>query len=318
MRREPVARAALRALVADAARAPSSHNTQPWRFRLGADWVELHADRSRSLPVNDPDDRELVISCGAALENLAVSAARHGWKAMIEVRPRPQAARDHLATVTLGTGADRGRATLWPAIAVRRTHRAPFGERPVPPALTEELLAAAAGLGGWAQLVDRDRRDELAALVAEGARLQFGDPAWRRELAGWMRPRRAGDGLPVPAVAAVVTRTVVASFDLGARTARSDAALVRAAPLVVVLGTDDDDERSRLEAGRSLERLLLTAALDGVQAGFLNQPCQVPTLRPELSKLVELEHPQLVVRLGYPARTPAPSARRRVDAVLDS
>jgi nitroreductase len=66
------------ALIEQAVRAPSSHNTQPWLFQVRPGAVELHADRSRALPVNEPHDRELHISCGAALFNLEVAAARTG------------------------------------------------------------------------------------------------------------------------------------------------------------------------------------------------------------------------------------------------
>jgi hypothetical protein len=51
-------------LVSAAVRAPSSHNTQPSWFRCAGETIELYADRSRALPVNDPFDRELTISCG--------------------------------------------------------------------------------------------------------------------------------------------------------------------------------------------------------------------------------------------------------------
>src|SRR5262245_51774724 len=66
------------ALIEQAVRAPSSHNTQPWLFRVREAAVEIHADLARALPVNDPHNRELYISCGAALFNLEVAAARAG------------------------------------------------------------------------------------------------------------------------------------------------------------------------------------------------------------------------------------------------
>ena len=180
-------------LVGDAVRAPSSHNTQPWRFSADGNTVQLYADRARALPVNDPDDRELVISCGAALGNLVVSAAHHGWAAEIHT-PRDDHP-DHLATVTLtpvaaGTVPE---ATLWPAIVARRTHRQPFAERRVPDELVAALTDAAAADGTWTHVLDASQRPLVADLVAEGDRIQFGDPRWRRELAGWMRPRRTGD-----------------------------------------------------------------------------------------------------------------------------
>src|SRR3974377_552071 len=55
--------------------APSSHNTQPWRFIINGDELLVCADRPRSLANIDPFDRELIISCGAALLNLRVALA---------------------------------------------------------------------------------------------------------------------------------------------------------------------------------------------------------------------------------------------------
>ena len=60
--------------VEHAVLAPSSHNTQPWQFRLIEDGLQLFADRSRALPVVDPHDRALVISCGASLFHLRITS----------------------------------------------------------------------------------------------------------------------------------------------------------------------------------------------------------------------------------------------------
>src|SRR5690606_20406923 len=59
--------AKLRFLLSYAILAPSNRNTQPWRWRISEDMIELYADRGRALPHLDPDDRELIMSCGAAL-----------------------------------------------------------------------------------------------------------------------------------------------------------------------------------------------------------------------------------------------------------
>jgi hypothetical protein len=83
--------------------APSSHNTQPWRFRVDADGVELRADRTRRLPVVDPHDGELVISCGAALETLRLAARRSGDEFHVDPLPDPSD-RDLLARLRLETG----------------------------------------------------------------------------------------------------------------------------------------------------------------------------------------------------------------------
>ena len=293
-------RAVIDDILAAAVCAPSSHNTQPWSFAVQDDQVvELVADRSHALPVNDPQDRELVISCGAALLNLRVAAEEHGLRADVLCGPSGDLlARDRLTRVGEH---DTGR--LAAAIRARHTHRGPFTDRPLPPGLGEDLRAAAAQEEIGLVVVDPGPvREGLADLVDEGDRQQFADPSWRRELASWLKPATAGDGLPVARVAGAVTRLAVTRLDLGRSTGVKDAGLVREAPLVAVLWTAADAPADWLATGQGLERVLLTAAGRGVMAGFANQPWQVCSLRPQLTRLLGLTgHPQAVVRLGYPA-----------------
>lgn len=306
-----------RALIAAAVRAPSSHNTQPWLFERTESGVSLRADRTRALPVNDPHDRELTISCGAALFHLRVAAAHHGLAARVQLASGG-ADPDLFAVVELANDpvhAERELAGLFEAIELRSTTRGPLSGSAdeVPLGLlthTVELEGAAL------HRIDGATRDALASLVAEGDRAQFSDPSWRRELAAWMHPRRSGDGLTQPLGTLTVTQLVVRTFDLGASTGTHDHALVRGAPVVVVLTTDADEPLDWLAAGQALARMLLTATTQGLAAGFVNQPCQVAALRPRLGALVPPGRtPQLVVRLGRASAGPR-SVRRPLDAVL--
>jgi nitroreductase len=305
---------AFTALIADATRAPSSHNTQPWLFRATSDSVELHADRTRALPVNDPHDRELVISCGAALANLCAAARHHHYEPTVELLPSDD--RDHLATVHLDRAPPYSDTRIAYGIRLRGTWRKDFTGRPVPESVVREMVATAEDAGAWVRVVTSEQRPDVVDLVRRGDHLQFDDPSWRRELAAWMHPRRRGDGLTVPPVSGSVTRFVVSHLDIGDRMAREDAVLTELAPLVLVLGTDADDEAAWLTAGQALQRLLLTGAVVGVQAGFVNQPCQVDELRAELADVVGRPYPQVVVRLGYTPEQPAESPRRPVEDVL--
>jgi hypothetical protein len=295
--------------------APSSHNTQPWRFGVDGATIRLHADRSRSLPVNDPADRELTISCGAALLNLRVGLAACGVPARVQLLP---GAEDLLATVEVGTGsAGTELAALAPAVGVRRTHRGHFDAEPLPDDLRAGLGQASAAEGAELTFLDDGARGEVAQLVAEGDRRQFADREWRRELASWMHRGRAGDGLVVPTLALPVTRLVVKTVDMGRRTGARDAALVLEASEVAVLTTPGDDPADWLRAGQALQRCLLVAALDGWSAGFANQPCQVGgELRAEAARHVSPGHPQVIMRLGRPAKPPARTPRRPLSAVL--
>src|SRR5216683_5000593 len=65
------------------------HNTQPWLFKIEDDTIELYADRACALPVVDPDDRELTISCGAALLNLRIALRHFGYRDLVQALPEP-------------------------------------------------------------------------------------------------------------------------------------------------------------------------------------------------------------------------------------
>lgn len=300
--------------------APSSHNTQPWVFRVSNQGIDLLADRTRALPVNDPDDRELTISCGCALMNLRIAAANSGVCPQVQLLPESKEP-DLLARVTFtpASGSLGSEGVLLELIDRRRTYRKRFASRDVDSATVDHLVEAASTEGAWLRpLLTEEARQQAARLVAEGDTVQWANPSWRRELAAWMHPRRRGDGLTVPALAAPVAQLVVRTFDMGGGVGAKDRELAEASPLLAVLGTDSDDPRDWLLAGQALQRVLLVACRHGLQASYLNQPIQVAALRPKLQDLAEGGFPQILLRLGYPVDEIPPAPRRAIDDVVES
>jgi hypothetical protein len=274
------------------------------------------ADRTRGLPVNDPEDRELTMSCAAALFTLRAAAAGLGSGTRVSLLPDPEAP-DVLATVAFERPPEPDLEALAPAIGARRTHRGGFsGEAPGDETLGA-LRDAAAAEGTALAVLDPAEREGLADLIAEGDAELWADPRWRRELAMWMHPRRMGDGLSMPGAVVPVARFAVRHFDMGARVGAQDAERARAAPVVAVLGTPGDAERDWMAAGMGLARVLLVAAGAGLQAGYLNQPLQAARLRPKVQALVPAAGvPQAVLCLGRPDELPDPAPRRPLGEVL--
>ncbi|KPV41939.1 nitroreductase [Thiohalorhabdus denitrificans] len=307
-------------LLASAILAPSSHNTQPWIFRLRDGCIELLADRTRALPANDPDDRELTISCGCALLNLRVAAAHAGIATNVRLLAEPED-EDLLARAELDPTEEAGtqEAALFPYMENRRTFRKRFEDRPVPDEALRALEQAAAQEGARFQvLADEATRQATARLVAEGDAAQWSNPSWRRELAAWMHPRRRGDGLTVPGLMAPVAQLVVRTFDMGHGVGAKDSQLAEGSPLLALIATQGDTVEDWMRAGQALERALLVACEHGLQASYLNQPVQVASLRPKLQELAGGSgFPQLLIRLGYPSETLERTPRRPLEDVME-
>lgn len=311
----------LATILESAVLAPSSHNTQPWRFEISETGVSLFADRLRALPVNDPDDRELTISCGCALFNLRIAAAHAGFNAHCALLPDP-GDEDLLATVTFtpASGSEGRQSGLFQAITRRRTYRKRFEPKQVPSDVLNILDESAETEGAWFQVLDSEHaRHQVAELVAEGDAAQWSNPSWRRELAAWMHPRRKGDGLTVPGMVAPVAQLVVRTFDMGNGVGAKDRQLADESPVIAALGTAGDGVEDWLKAGQALERVLLRSLGQGLQASYLNQPIQVAVLRPKLQHLLgHSGFPQILLRLGYPATDLPAAPRRNLQEVVEN
>lgn len=307
-------------LIGTAVLAPSSHNTQPWVFRVRKRSIDLLADRTRALPANDPDDRELTISCACALFNLRVAAAHAGLAATLHA-PAGSADPDCLAVLELAPDIppEADLSPLFGAVTSRRTYRRTFSDRPVAAEASLALVEAARREGAWLTILDGGAlRQQVAELVAEGDEVQWVNPTWRRELAAWMHPRRRGDGFGLPGLAAPMAQAVIRTFDMGHGIAARDIQLADASPALAVLGTAGDALADWMAAGQALQRLLLTARLHGMQASYLNQPVQVAWLRPRLQQLTRRPgFAQLLLRIGYPDTEVAATPRRPLDQVIE-
>lgn len=315
----------LRYLIGYAILAPSSRNTQPWRFRVAGDTVRLYVDRSRGLPVADPEGRQLVIGCGAALHHLRLALRRFGYADRVRAFPDP-AEPDLLAEVRAGDGTsptEEDRA-LFEMIRRRRTIHGPFERKPVDDPAVKAMRAAAAREGAWLLPIgSRPVRAAVASIVAAGFRAQFADEHLRHEMAAWMRPNHghAADGIPgyvlgLGDLASRVAPAVIRHMNLARFRADRQRELTRSAPLLAVLGTPDDAPPDWLAAGQALSRVLLTACTAGLTAGYLNQPLEIPGLRRRLREVLGIDgHTQLLLRFGY-AAPPPPTPRRAVEDVL--
>jgi nitroreductase len=320
----------LTAAIEHALRAPSVHNTQPWRWRIHPNSVELHADWIRHLAWTDPDRRDLVISCGAALHHLRVALAAQQFAVRVDRLPDPEN-EAHLATITVIPGArDPEAAALLPAIDQRRTERRRMSHRAVPAEAIATLTELARGEDTLVLSVAAPAmRGQLDTALIEAAREQAVAPGYAAELQLWThRYAGSGDGVPIGSVATLPPGLVHSSPlrqfpSAGLPQPRHPAGTGPPddAAELLVLATKGDDYLAWLRAGEALSALLLTATRLGLATTPLSQGVEIATVRREIRReiLQVTEHPQLIVRVGWPAPGAAElpvTSRRELQSVL--
>lgn len=313
-----------RALIKFATLAASSHNTQPWRFRIAPDAITIIPDRSRRCPVVDPDDAHLYRSLGCAAENLVQAAVAQGFATNV----RFDAAQD---AVVIGLTPSSAVATseLFEAIGARQSTRLAFDGTPIATEDVRKLELAGTGSGVRSVLVtDPVGIASIGRLVAEGNRAQLKDGAFRRELLSWIRfnptaATRTGDGLAGrcagnPSLPTWLGKLLAPIVVRASTQAARDTEHIRSSAGIAVFVADRDDKPAWIESGRVYQRFALQAAALEIRTAFINQPIEVPTLRGPLETLLGLdgERAQLAVRFGHGELAPY-SLRRPIDEVID-
>ncbi|MDI5979081.1 NAD(P)H nitroreductase [Amycolatopsis magusensis] len=281
----------VRTAIELAVRAPSVHNSQPWRWRTGGDALELHAGRDRQVPETDPDGAELLLACGVALHHLRIGFAVQGWRTRVHRLP-DALEPGHLATVELSRGepgADE--VALAAAIPRRRSDRRRYEPRRPPESHLSLIADRAEATGAVVRAVeDRRARPQLVRALAECARYQLLGPAVLLELAGGHWP---------PCVPDHDHESVL-----------------------LAIGTAADDRLARLRAGEALSEILLAATGLGLASCALTDPLGVADVRQVLSKeLLDGAHAQVVCRLGWARLNAEPlpaTTRRPLDEVVQN
>lgn len=314
-----------RELIRSATLAASSHNTQPWRFRVEPDEITILPDVARRCPVVDPDDAHLYRSLGCAAENLVQAAAAQGLDADVRYDAETDA-----VIVGLRPSETALPTELFEAISVRQSTRLTFDGTPVSPDELAKLERAGSGPGVRAVMItDAGVMESIGDLVADGDMAQLTDRAFRRELLSWVRynptaAQRTGDGLAGrcsgnPSLPTWLGRLLAPLVIRARPQADRDATNIRSAAGIAVFVAELDDRPTWIEVGRAYQRLALQAAALDIRTAFINQPIEVPALRARLDALIGLdgEHAQLAVRFGHGPLAPF-SLRRRVDDVVDA
>ncbi len=311
-----------RELVRNATLAPSSHNTQCWKFALEPQSITVLPDLLRRCPAVDPDDHHLFVSLGCATENLVHAALAHGLQGEAAFDVTREAIRVTLAPTRAEV------SPLFNAIPARQCTRGDYDSKPLS---NEELgLLERAGTSSGVRVLlitERLAVERVLDYVVKANSAQMADPAFVRELKSWIRFNGAEaahkrDGLYSATTGNPNIPTWLGELAFGLlfkpkgendRYARQ----IRSSAGIAVFVSQSADKAHWVEVGRCYERFALQATALGIRNALINQPVEVKAVRPQFATAFGLidQRPDLVVRFGRGPAMPS-SLRRPVQAVL--
>ncbi len=306
-----------------ACRAPSLHNSQPWRWLVGGGGVDLFSDQSRTLPSTDSSGRETVISCGAVIGHFRVAMAAAGWNSNVDRFPNPNML-DHLATVDFSpahyvTAAERNRAD---AIMLRRTDRLPFGAPADWDSFERVLFSAFDRTTARLDVLPDEARPDLAEASRLTESLRRYDQYYHDELRWWTQSFSLFEGVPHSALVSEEENARVEvnrQFPAGGHSDRRPDLPADQAK-VLVLSTPDNTRGDALNCGEALSTVLLECTMAGLATCTLSHITELAESRDIIENLIgDAGFPQLLIRVGQaPAlgETPPPTPRRPLTEVM--
>jgi len=305
-----------------ACRAPSFHNSQPWRFvACGNGVLHLYGDHDR-LVDTDSSGRQALLSCGAVLDHLKVAMAATGWAANVDHYPNPNDIT-HLASIDFQpmsyvTEAHRRRAN---AILLRRTDRLPFAAPVDWDEFGPMLRNAVPDDLAFVDVLPDSARAQLAEASQLTEAFRLYDSSYHAELDWWTAPFKTGDGIPPSALVSAAESDRVdigRSFPVTSQPERRPQ-VTEDDSKVVALSALGDSRKDILTCGEALSAALLEATMAGMATCPLTHVTEVAASRDIVAELTGHRLPQVLIRVGtVPAldATPPPTPRRPLSEVL--
>jgi nitroreductase len=298
--------------------APSAHNTQPWRFAVRDNNIEVYVDEKRHLTISDPTKRQLYVSLGCALMNGVVAAAHAGKQAVVEYGALHDDAVP-AAIIRLQAGpVDQHLASLFPRIAARRTDRSLYDDKSLTKAEQAALsLLASPAIHSCTTLADVDR---IAELTAQGTLATLARSDFKGELSRWVRSNwtRKPDGMPgyamgMPAPLSLVASVLVRVAPIHKQEAPKTEQQMHSASLIAVVVTPTDSPADHIRAGQYLEQLWLEVTAAGLAAAPLAAAIEASEdIRRELQRVLQTDQlPQAILRIGHSKRRNLKATPRR-------
>jgi len=301
---------------------PSSHNTQPWAVSVNENTINLFADFSRSLHFSDPDNRELYVSLGTALQNTLYAAEGLGNKYTVKAFPRGD--NELVASISINGEAGKPDEEILNAMKNRKSNRNRYDDREISSRISSSWKELVKDLEVELHIIENKKeKSEAGELIAKGTIDAMKNQGFKNELSKWVRNNWTGshDGMPcyglnIPTIASFFAPVVLKYFNLGPMQAKQEKELIRSSPVVAVI-CGENNTSNWLRAGQAYERVTLDATRNDIKSATMTAAIEIGDYYKELMKILKTKkRPLVMFRLGYCQKEPKETPKRTVSEIL--
>ncbi len=306
--------------------APSSHNTQPWKFRIKDNTLELFADFSRRLPKSDEDGRMIYAALGCAISNIKIALDYYSLNFDIEYnRELGNSPEGYVAKITFRGKGDVRKypAEFLYALMRRHSYRGRYRSKSIPSRIFENIAKLNENdFEKFDIIKELEKKEEIAQIMGRAMKNKMAKREFRWELAHWLRTNitQRSDGMPgnghgMKLITSILAPFILRLIDVSAVEKKKAIRRVRNFPAIGLISTPIDSPRMWIAAGEYLERILIYLYSQNIAASIMIAPVEHMESRNELKKFTEFL-PQIFFGFGYAEKTYPHSPRRKLAEIF--
>jgi len=312
-------------IIKYAVKAPSGHNTQPWKFKIGNDSITILPDFTRALPVVDSDNHALYISLGCALENLIIAANQFDYETKVTIH---NSGNETFIQVDFNQIEEIIKTGLFGFIEKRQVTRNKYNPDKIQKEVLRELLDDVLDESIQVKLfLSKNEIKTLAPYIIEGSNLQFNNKAFVKELVSWVRFSEKevllkGDGLwsasiGLPNMGRWIGNFVMKNFVTSKSEAKRWKKIISKSAGFALFMVGKNDPEHWIKLGQVFQRFGLMATKMNIKHAHVNMPCEELPVREKMIQNYQLNEytPLLLIRFGYSNPLPY-SYRRNINEII--
>ena len=312
-------------IIKYAAKAPSGHNTQPWKFKIGNDSISILPDFTRALPVVDSDNHALYISLGCALENMIIAANQFDYETKVIIH---NSENETFISVDFNQIGAAVKTDLFDFIEKRQVTRNKYSTEKIQKEVLRELFDDASDESIKVKLFrSKTEIENLTPYIIEGSNLQFNNKAFVKELVSWFRFSEKevllkGDGLwtasmGLPNMGRCIGNFVMKNFVSAKSEAKRWKKIISKSAGFALFIVEKNDPEHWIKLGQAFQRFGLLATKMNISHAHVNMPCEELPVREKMIQNYQLNEytPLLLIRFGYSNPLPF-SYRRNINEII--